>query len=203
MISAILKYSIGSLAYGGLITVIFLSLFILLIKGWYKDAVFKPISFIVLGVLALIVLCNGTIFCGAQAMKSDISSVKASIENIIETSGLDVNTGVDSLQSNKIFQEAANRHPALNYYASHCDFSGRQLAGLPSAICDTLNGYLNGIIVKCLLWTLVFAVAGAIAVIKTLDRSSGGRASGRVPRNAGRTRTIASRNGGRRKSSRI
>lgn len=54
MFSAILKYSIGSLLYGGLITVLFLSLFIFLIKGWYKDAVFKPVSYAVLGVLSLL-----------------------------------------------------------------------------------------------------------------------------------------------------
>ena len=125
MISAILKYSIGSLLYGGLITVIFLSLFIFLIKGWYKDAVFRPVSFIVLGVLSLIVLWNSTIICGALAMKSDISSIQALIENAIESSGLEGDTTVDLLLSNEIFQQVIDRHPILSYYADNWKGGGR------------------------------------------------------------------------------
>lgn len=208
MISAILKYSIGSLLYGGLITVSFLSLFIFLIKGWYKDAVFRPISFIVLGVLSLIVLWNSTIICGALAMKSDISSIQTLIENAIESSGLEGDTTVDLLLSNEIFQQVTDRHPILSYYADNCDFTGWTVAQLPSVMCDTLKEYLNGIIIRSLLWAFGFVIAGAILVIKTMDRrpavrassGNGGRGNHRVSRNAG-TRT-PSRHGRRLRSSR-
>lgn len=203
MISAILKYSIGSLLYGGLITVIFLSLFIFLIKGWYKDAVFRPVSFIVLGVLSLIVLWNSTIICGALAMKSDISSIQALIENAIESSGLDGDTTVDLLLSNEIFQQVIDRHPILSYYADNCDFTGWTVAQLPSVMCDTLKEYLNGIIIRSLLWAFCFVIAGAILVIKTMGRRPAGkcgRGNHRVSRNAG-TRT-PSRYGRRLRSSR-
>jgi len=207
MISAILKYSIGSLIYGGLITVIFLAIFIFLIKGWHKDAVFKPISLVALGVLALIIFFNSTIICGAQAMKSDISSIKSSVENIIESTGIKGNLEADSLQSNSFMQEVTDRYPIINSIANQCDISGSQVAQLPSTICDTLTDYLNGIIVKALLWTLAFVVIGTIVVIMTLDRTSNYRTStrysgpvnSRMPRTEGRTRRIASRTGGRRR----
>lgn len=202
MISAILKYSIGSLFYGGVITVIFLFLFIFLIKGWYKDAVFKPVSFVVLGVVALIVLWNSTIICGALAMKSDISAIQTLIENMIEATDLDADDVVDERQSNEIFQEVIERHPILSYYADYCDFSGWSVAQLPSAMCETLKDYLNGKILKCLLWSLGFVVVGAVVVIKTLGRGPGRRTA--TTRHSGRLPNRTSRNnGGRRKYTRI
>lgn len=201
MFSAILKYSIGSLLYGGLITVLFLSLFIFLIKGWYKDAVFKPVSYAVLGVLSLIIIWNSTIICGALAMKSDISSIQDMVENAIDSSGLDMSSTVSTFQSNEIFRDVLEEHPILYYYADSCDFSGHTITELPAVLCDTLRSYLNGIITGRLLWSLLFVVIAAIAVIKTMGRKSTHR-PGR--RQTGRTHDrVASRYGGRRKSSRI
>ena len=205
MISAILKYSIGSLFYGGLITVLMLSLFIFLIKGWYKDAIFKPISYIIIAVLSLIVLFNSTIVCGALAMKSDLESIRILIEEAVAASGIDGNTTVDLAQSDSIFQRVVDEHPILYYYADMCDFSGWRLVELPMVMCDTLNSYLNGIIVKRLLWSLAFVIICAIAVIKSMGRSGGltsGR-TGRTQRHTGRTDKSGSRYGRARRSSRI
>lgn len=205
MISAILKYSIGSLLYGGFITVLFLSLFIFLIKGWYKDAVFKTVSFVVLGLLALVVLWNSTIICGALAMKSDISSIRIMIEEAVETLDFNPAMAVDSLQSNEVLREVTARHPILNYYTDSCDFSGWSAAQLPAAMCDTLNDYLNGIILKSLIWCLGFVVVGAVIVIKTMDRRPVRRSASATPLPAGgRTGSgrVASRYGARHRTSR-
>lgn len=205
MISAILKYSIGSLFYGGLITVLMLSLFIFLIKGWYKDAIFKPVSYIIMAVLSLIVLFNSTIVCGALAMKTDLESIRILIEEAVAASGIDGNTTVDLAQSGSIFQRVVDEHPILYYYADMCDFSGWRLVELPMVMCDTLNSYLNGIIVKRLLWSLAFVIICAIAVIKSMGRSSGltsGR-TGRTQRYTDRTDKSGSRYGRARRSSRI
>lgn len=211
MIFNILKYSIGSLFYGGLITVLFIALFVFLIKGWYKDAVFKPISFVVLGILSLIILWNSTIICGALAMKSDITSFQTMIESSIASLGLSLSAVADQEISNEVFKEVVDSHPILNYYANSCDFSGWHISELPSVMGDTLKSYLNGIILKSLLWSLGFVVVAAIIVIKTMGRrtnnrrlSSGNRGSrnnDRASRNGGRAR-VSSRSTGRRVSSR-
>lgn len=202
MIGAILKYSIGSLIYGGLITIAFLALFIFFIKGWYKDAVFRPISIVVLGILSLIVLWNSTIICGALAMKSDITSIQGMIENVIATAGLDRNVTVDLEGSNDIFRAVVDQHPILGYYADYCDFSGWRIAELPGVICETLKDYLNGIIVKALLWSLGFVIVGSVIVIKTMGRrttaSYGQRRGGsRYSDRPGRDSRVSSRITGR------
>lgn len=197
MLTAILKYSIGSLFYGGLITVLLLSLFIFLIKGWYKDAVFRPVSFVVLGILALIVLWNSTIICGALAMKSDIISIRTMLETTVESLGLDLDSVADTMLSSEIFQDVIASHPILGYYADYCEFSGWTLAELPAAMCGTLTDYLDGIILRRLLWSIGFVILAAVIVIKTMDRPSRARAAAgaysrgsarmsRTPRPAGR-----------------
>lgn len=180
---------------------VFLSLLVFLIKGWYKDAVFKPITLAVLGLLGLIVFANSTIICGAQAIKSDIATIRGTADNIIEASGLKANSVVDSLQTNQLMQEVTDRYPMITSVAEQCDISGSQVAELPTMICNTLTGYLNDVIIKSLLWTLAFVVTGAIVVVKTLGHGSsnrassryGGRGNNRVQRHDGRTSRIASR----------
>lgn len=43
----ILRYSFSSVIWGILIAVACMTLFVFLIKGWYKDATFSPISYVV------------------------------------------------------------------------------------------------------------------------------------------------------------
>lgn len=176
MISAILKYSIGSLFYGGLITALFISLFIFLIKGWYKDAAFKPLSYVVLALLSVILLWNNTVLCCAMSLKSDISAVQELLERSIDISGLDKSITVDSVLSNGIFERVKESHPILGYYVDSCDFSGWSIAELPSMLCNTLIDELNSLILRYLLWSLGFVVVAATAVIKSMNRYRSGRA---------------------------
>lgn len=203
MISAILKYSIGSLMWGGLITVIFLSLYIFLIKGWYKDAVFRPVSFVVLGFLGVIILWNSTLICGALSMKSDIAAIHLLLDRATATLGLDGLERVDLQESNEVLQQAVDVHPILGYYANYCDFSGHTVAELPGVMCETLKDYLNKEILKCLLWTLGFVVVGSVIVIKTMDRGyARSRHASRPQTRTAREGRVSSRTSGRRKYSR-
>lgn len=205
MLWAILKYSIGSLLYGGLITILFIALFIFLIKGWYKDAVFKPVSYVVLAILSLIILYNSVIICGALAMKSDLDSIRGFIENIIAYTGIDLDGIVDSASGSDVVRQLVSAHPILNYYADSGEFYGMTFSELPAAICDTLNSYLNGVIVEHLLWSLGFVVVAAVIVIKTMRRESAHRISsmGRTSRRSDGWTVTSRNNRGRRRTSRI
>lgn len=183
---------------------LFLSLFLFFIKGWYKDAVFKPISFVVSGILGVIILWNSTLICGALSMKSDISSIQALIEDATASLGLHGNSMVDIAQSNDVLGQAIDSHPILEYYVNYCDFSGHTVAELPTVMCDTLTDYLNGVILKNLLWMLGFVTVGAVVVIKTMGRtySRSGVRTGRQEVRSDRRTRIASRNSGHKRYSR-
>lgn len=177
MIGTLLKYSIGSLLYGGLVTLISMTFIILLMKGWYKDRAFKPISFVLLGILSIIVLWNSTKICGALKIKSDVSSAQSLIEHAIEEiSGeyiISDNHLSDYLQSNDSFQEAISLYPLLNYCVDYFDLSSVQsIAELPSTACNAIKNKLDKLIVNALIWLLAFVAAGGIVVVKTMEPDS-------------------------------
>ena len=171
MIENILTYSIGSLFWGIVIALICIGLFLLLIKGWYKDAYFKPVSYIIAGALCLVLIYNCTIICGAIAMKSDIELFEGLVSRAITSSFPDFDITVDERTSNEILQKVLEEHPILYYYVGSCNFEGWRLSELPHVMGDTLKSYLNNVILKNILWSLGFVVAGAILAIKTIGRS--------------------------------
>ena len=172
MTGAILKYSIAaSCVWGGVITVAVLVTLVFLIKELNKDKAFKPLSFVVIGILSVAVFYYTSKIRSAVAMKSDISAIGSLIGEIIDASGLDKSQTADYLRSSEYFQEAVSRYPVLNHFARLGDISECRLAELPSAVCQTLEKRLSNIIVKSFLWLLVFVAAGVPVVILTMGRS--------------------------------
>lgn len=169
MIHNILTYSVGSLIWGIFITAGLIGIFVFLIKGWYKDAFFKPITYVILGVLSLILIYNSTIICGAIAIKSDISTFEDLVSSVVSTFP-DMDMTVDQTMSNEVLQEAIYAHPILNYFVGDGDFSGWKLSEIPGVMADTLKGFLNKIILKNSLWALGFTLVAAIFAIKTIGR---------------------------------
>lgn len=185
MINIFLKYSIRSLLYGGGFTILFLVTLVFLMKERHKDKVFKPVSFVILGILSITTLWNSTKICAALAMKSDISSVQSFIENAINIAGLDRSLTVDHPKTIELFQEAVSRYPILNYsiIQHNLNLSNQPLAEWSSTTCNALKGYLNGIIIKSFLWLLSFIVASIIIVLKTMGNKTSRPSALRKSRN--------------------
>lgn len=164
---------------GILIAIAFLALFVFLIKGWYRDAFFKPASYIIMGVLGLVLIYNCTIICGAFAIKSHIGAFETMISEIIAENIPDADAIADQAVSNEIIQDAIERHPILKYYIDSADFTGWKISLLPHAMAGTIRDYLNNVILKKCLWTLGLTLLAAILTIKSVGR---GQSDNRITR---------------------
>lgn len=171
MIGNILTYAVGSLFWGFLIALACISLLLLLIKGWYKDAFLKPVTYVVAVVLGLFLTYNCTVICGAVAIKSDIDHFESMIGETLKASFSDYNDMVDKTMSNEIVQQIAEEYPILYYYVDSVNYEGQKLSELPHVITDTFRGYLNKVIVKNLLWTIAFIAIGVFVIVKTIGKS--------------------------------
>ena len=180
MIGNILTYALGSLLWGILIAMVCVVLFLLLIKGWYRNAIMKPVTYVVAAVLGLLLTYNCTIICGAVAIKSDINHLELMIGEAINASFSDYNNVVDKAMSNEIVQQIAEEYPILYYYVDSVNFEGQKLSELPYVITDTFRGYLNKVIVKNLLWAIAFIAIGVFVAIKTIGRSGNQLRGGRT-----------------------
>lgn len=168
IISTIAKYATGSLLSGFLITVSFLVLFFFIIRGWRKDAVFQPISFIVLGILCIIVFVNSTIICGAISIKSEVDDVQAFAESTIQQLRISTDSVVNVAESEEVVADVINKYPFIKNYIGSSEYAGLTASTLSGTICDSLRDYLNNVIWKILVVSIIVIALLTVIIIKTL-----------------------------------
>lgn len=166
----ILRYSLSSMVWGVLIAVICLGLFIFLIKGWYKDATFSPISYVVGVILFLFLTFQCILIVGSMK----IIDMSDEYENRITTIVNSVYSSSDEIslsQASDVIDRIIDEYPILNYYISGGEFSGFTARELPHAMAQELRSFMRWYIFRRILWCLAFVIIGAICVIKSLSNN--------------------------------
>lgn len=166
----ILRYSAGSIIWGILLSIFCLALFVLLIKGWYKDASFSPISYLVGCVLFLFLAFQCILIIGSIKIIETSDYYETQISRIVEYM-LPQTDMVSARQSDDIIKELIEEYPLLRYYISGGEFAGFTPAQLPHAIVSELRVFMRWYIFRRILWSVGFVIVGAIIVIKSLSRN--------------------------------
>jgi hypothetical protein len=167
----ILRYSFSSVIWGVLIAVACMALFVFLIKGWYKDATFSPISYIIGGVIFLFLSFQCILIVGSLKIIDTTDYYETEISRIVD-SAYDAADEVTMGQADDIIQMIIDRFPLLQYYISGGEFSGFTAKELPHAMADELRSFMRWYIFRRILWCLGFVIIGAVCVIRSLSRSS-------------------------------
>ena len=166
----ILRYSFSSIVWGILIALACMSLFVFLIKGWYKDATFSPISYVIGAILFLFLSFQCVMIVGSLKIIDTTDYYETEIASIVNSaynSADEVTMG----QADGIIQEIIQRFPILHYYIGGGEFSGFTAKELPHAIADELRSFMRWYIFRRILWCLGFVIVGAVCVIRSLSRS--------------------------------
>ena len=99
----IICYSIGSLLWGVVIGAICMALFFLLIKGWWKDAVMSLSTYIVGGILGILLMFQCTLICGSLAIMRKANQFEAlateAIEQMVTSGKATLNEIVDQAET--------------------------------------------------------------------------------------------------------
>lgn len=164
----ILKYSLSSAIWGILIALACMALFVFLIKGWYKDATFSPISYLIGAILFLFLSFQCILIVGSLKILDTTDYYESEISEIVNFS--DNNTDIiPTEQAGEVIQMIIDRFPLLQYYISGGEFAGFTAKELPHAIADELRSFMHWYIFRRILWCLGFVIVGAICVIKSLS----------------------------------
>lgn len=166
----ILKYSFSSVIWGILIAIGCMALFVFLIKGWYKDATFSPVSYIIGVVLFMFLSFQCVMIVGSLKIIDTTNYYETEIASIVN-SAYDSADEVTMGQADGIIQEIIERFPILHYYIGGGEFSGFTAKELPHAMADELRSFMRWYIFRRILWCLGFVIVGAICVIKSLSRN--------------------------------
>ena len=166
----ILRYSFSSMIWGILIAVACMALFVFLIKGWYKDAAFSPISYVVGTVLFLFLSFQCILIVGSLKILDSTDYYETEISRIVDSTYDSVDE-VSMGQADEIIQVIIDRFPLLQYYISGGEFSGFTAKELPHAMADELRSFMRWYIFRRILWCLGFVIVGAVCVIKSLSKN--------------------------------
>lgn len=166
----ILRYSFSSMIWGILIAVACMALFVFLIKGWYKDATFSPISYAVGATLFLFLSFQCILIVGSLKIISMTDEYEQRITSIVE-SVYSPSDMVSMPQASDVIDTIIEEFPILEYYIGGGEFSGFTAEQLPHAMADELRSFMRWYIFRRILWCLGFVIVGAICVIKSLSKN--------------------------------
>lgn len=191
----IISFSAGSLFWGILVGLVCMTLFFLIIKGWYKHAEASPATYLVGGILFILLSIQCTLIAGAVKIINTTDYYEEQLERIVNQStptaaadsGKDIlgnlmsmflgsnplgsgeDREVSKAESEKITEQLVEEYPILSNYFDYGEFTGYTVKELPHAMAETIVRYMKTFILYRLLWCLGFVVVGAILVIKTMQ----------------------------------
>ncbi len=165
----ILRYSFSSAIWGILIAVACMVLFVFLIKGWYKDATFSPVSYGIGAILFLFLSIQCILIVGSLKILDTTDYYEMEITRIVEST-YDAADEVTMKQSDDIIKLVIDRYPLLHYYIGGGEFTGFTARQLPHAMADELRSFMRWYIFRRILWCLGFVIVGAVCVIKSLSK---------------------------------
>lgn len=170
----------GSLLLGVFLTILGIVLMFVLIRSWWRDSTFTPMSFVVGGILFFFLAFQAVLLCGAVTIKSYCDDVEMAIDGMVANVPDDILFSTEDSQ--QILDRISEEWPLVGYYVNMADFQGHTSATIGSAMADELRSYMNWFILRRVCWSLAFVVVGAIIVIKTITRRANQlrRSSGRL-----------------------
>ena len=164
----ILRYSFSSIIWGVLISVVCMALFVLLIKGWYKDATFSPVSYLV-GIILFVLLSVQSVLVVGSLKIIDMSDVYEHRINTIVENAYSSYDEVSLGQASDIIDEIIDEYPILQYYIGGEEISGYTAKELPHAIAQELRSFMRWYIFRRILWCLGFVLIWAVCVIWSMS----------------------------------
>lgn len=167
MLFNILTNSIGSFLLGLFITLLSMGMLFFIIKSWYKNRDFTPLSFIIGGVLFLILSYHSIFICGAISIKGYGDDLEELVNNYV--GNLSDNIVFSQEDTQIILDRLRNDLPLVGYYASYANFSGHTPRDIAESMNNRMQSYMNEYIIKHLLWLLFYVVVGAFLIIKTME----------------------------------
>lgn len=162
----IFMYSVSSLLLGVLLTVVGVVLMFVLIRLWWRNCTFTPMSFVVGGILFFFLAFQSVLLCGAVTIKSYCDDVENAINVMVD--GLSNDFTFSTEDSQAILDNISQEWPLVGYYVDMADFQGNTPATIAGAMADELRSYMNWFILRRVCWSLFFVVVGSIIVIKTI-----------------------------------
>ena len=165
----IIQFSFSSLIWGILIALLCMALFVFIIKGWWKNALFTIWSYLIGAILFIFLVFQCTMIVGSLKIIDTCEEYEVFFRQVVDSAyeGWEEVTKDDS---DIIIKKTIAEYPLLEYYIGGGDFRGFKAKQLPTAMADELRSFMWAYIVRRLLWCLGLVLVAGVLGIKTLDQ---------------------------------
>ncbi|MDO4160250.1 MAG: hypothetical protein Q4D41_07330 [Prevotellaceae bacterium] len=168
----IIGFSASSLLWGLLIALVCVVLFAFIIKGWWKNAMFTPPTYIIGFVLFVLLAIQFTLIIGSIKIINKTEYYEQEITSVINSINIENTT---TQQTDSIIKELKSEYPIIENYINEADYHGKSLAQMPHTIALNIKSYLKSYILRRMLWALGFIIVGIICTIKSISVGNGTR----------------------------
>lgn len=165
----IIQFSFSSLLWGILIALLCMALFVFIIKGWWKNALFTIWSYLIGFVLFLLLIFQCTMIVGSLKIVDTCDEYEAYFRQVVD-SAYEGWQEVNQRDADIIIKKSIAKFPLLEYYISGGEFTGHSAKNLPTVMADELRSFMWSYIIRRLLWCLGFVLVAGILGIKTLNQ---------------------------------
>lgn len=166
----ILTYSAGSLIIGLIVTLLVVGLLFFIIKGFFPQSTFSPLSIVVGIVLTFFLGYRMVTMCGAISLKWMCDDFETYINGLIPDEMLQKVVPVSQSEADMIIDKALDEFPILSQFVGGGTFTGTDTSNVAHVMAKTLNDFLNQFIWESLLWSFLYFVIASALVVWTLKK---------------------------------
>ena len=157
---SLLTTAFSSVFYGIVVTAVIMALLYVILKAISRSIVQTPVFLITGVVLAVLLVIQCSLMIGAMQAKDAADSAEIYMSQMLENS-----YGTVSAQdSQRVLDAVNNEFPLIGNYIGIVDFSGNDVADLPSAMHDKMIEFLNSYIWHRVWWILGISFVACIVV---------------------------------------
>jgi len=172
LLGDILQYALGSFILGVVLTILFVFLLFLLIKGFYPKSTFSPLSIITGLVLTILLIPQMIQLCGAVALKAETANISEWLdENIVHSDRYIIPQDISTEESTEICNQLVEQYPMVKSFVGGGEFTNFNTSNICQAMADELNSFLNQFIWESLGWSILFVIIGSFIVIRTIHHN--------------------------------
>lgn len=186
----IIHFAASSVLWGLLMAVAMMALFVFIVRGWWKDALFTVWTYLTGSILAILLFFQCTLMIGALKMRSSCDEYEAQLRAVINTY-YNGNEVVSKETTAQMFGEVMNQNPLIRNYLGAIFGGSIENSGyifvdgecyardVPDILIPYFKGLLNNYILRRILWSLGFVLVLGFIAIKTMETSTSSRLKAR------------------------
>lgn len=166
----ILTYSAGSLILGVLVTLLLVGALFFVIKGFFPQSTFSPLSIAVGFILTIFLGYRMVTMCGAVSLKWMCDDFESYVNSLIPDDMRTMAVPLSENDTNGIIHQAIDEFPILSQFVGDGTFIGYDTSNIAAVMAETLNDFLYQFIWQSLLWSIFYLVVASVLVVWTLKK---------------------------------